>query len=39
MGGAIVSDHFADIGKMVQLGSGSGRQIEDMLYTKKEASI
>lgn len=32
--GAIVSDHFADIGKMVPLGSGSERQIEDIALTR-----
>lgn len=28
------SDHFADIGKMVELGSGSQRQIEDIALTR-----
>ena len=29
-----VADHFADVGKMVDLGSGSQRQIEDMMLTR-----
>ena len=29
-----VSDHFADVGKMVSLGSGSERQIEDIALTR-----
>jgi DNA-damage-inducible protein D len=29
-----VSDHFADVSKMVVLGSGSARQIEDMALTR-----
>lgn len=32
--GADISDHFADTGKMVQLGSGSERQIEDIALTR-----
>lgn len=32
--GASITDHFADIGKMVQLGSGSERQIEDIALTR-----
>ncbi len=32
--GALVSDHFADIGKMVVLGSGSQREIEDIALTR-----
>lgn len=29
-----VPDHFADVGKMVDLGSGSQRQIEDIMLTR-----
>ncbi|MFT3990295.1 MAG: hypothetical protein QM680_02685 [Luteolibacter sp.] len=29
-----VSDHFADVSKMVDLGSGSQRQIEDLMLTR-----
>ncbi len=32
--GEIVSDHFADVGKMVELGSGAGRKIEDLALTR-----
>jgi DNA-damage-inducible protein D len=32
--GEAVADHFADVGKMVTLGSGSARQIEDMALTR-----
>ncbi len=32
--GSLVSDHFADVGKMVQLGSGSERQVEDIALTR-----
>ena len=32
--GSLLSDHFADIGKMVQIGSGSERQIEDIALTR-----
>ena len=28
------ADHFADVGKMVDLGSGSQRQIEDIMLTR-----
>lgn len=29
-----VSDHFADVGKMVQLGSGSTREIDDIMLSR-----
>jgi DNA-damage-inducible protein D len=32
--GSLLSDHFADVGKMVQIGSGTERQIEDMALTR-----
>ncbi len=32
--GVSVSDHFADIGKMVELGSGSQREIDDIALTR-----
>jgi DNA-damage-inducible protein D len=32
--GHLVADHFADVGKMVDLGSGSQRQIEDLMLTR-----
>lgn len=32
--GNSLSDHFADVGKMVQIGSGSERQIEDIALTR-----
>lgn len=32
--GAALSDHFADVGKMVGLGSGSQREIEDIALTR-----
>lgn len=33
--GTVIADHFADTGKMVILGSGSERQIEDIALVKK----
>jgi DNA-damage-inducible protein D len=32
--GAKVSDHFADVSKMVSLGSGSSRSLEDIALTR-----
>ena len=32
--GHAVADHFADVGKMVDLGSGSQRQIDDIMLTR-----
>lgn len=32
--GTDVSDHFADIGKMVDIGSGTKREIEDVILTR-----
>ncbi len=32
--GNLISDHFVDINKMVQLGSGSQREIQDMMLTR-----
>lgn len=32
--GESVSDHFADVGKMVTLGSGAERQIDDVMLTR-----
>lgn len=32
--GEKVSDHFADVGKMVKLGSGAERQIDDVMLTR-----
>lgn len=32
--GVSISDHFADVGKMVDLGSGSQRKIEDIALTR-----
>lgn len=32
--GQEVSDHFADVSKMVELGSGSEREVDDILLTR-----
>ena len=32
--GRAIADHFADVGKMVDLGSGSQRQIDDVMLTR-----
>ena len=32
--GESVADHFADVGKMVKLGSGANRQIDDVVLTR-----
>lgn len=32
--GHLVSDHFADVGKMVDLGSGSQREVDDIMLTR-----
>ena len=34
LSGHQVSDHFADVGKMVDLGSGSQREVEDIMLTR-----
>lgn len=34
LSGNLVKDHFADVGKMVSLGSGSQREIQDIVLTR-----
>ena len=34
-----VADHFADVGKMVDLGSGSQREVDDVMLTRYACSI
>ena len=36
--GHTISDHFVDVNKMVDLGSGSQREVEDSMLTKKRFS-
>ncbi|EQD67463.1 DNA-damage-inducible protein D, partial [mine drainage metagenome] len=32
--GRAVADHFADVGKLVDLGSGSQREVDDLMLTR-----
>lgn len=32
--GFVIADHFADVGKMVDIGSGAGRQIDDVMLSR-----
>ena len=32
--GENISDHFADVGKMVKVGSGAERQVDDVMLTR-----
>jgi DNA-damage-inducible protein D len=34
LSGHMVADHFADVGKMVDLGSGSQREVDDIMLTR-----
>jgi len=34
--GHAIADHFADVGKMVDLGSGSQREVDDLMLTRPE---
>ena len=34
-----VGDHFADVGKMVELGSGATREVDDVMLTRFACSL
>ncbi|MDR1737619.1 MAG: hypothetical protein LBR66_02195 [Candidatus Symbiothrix sp.] len=36
--GQCISDHFADVSKMVQIGSSAEKQIDDVLLTRSNAN-